>query len=56
MKNLKIYIALVLLSASFAQFEYSLKDQNETSPTFNEYVWHPVYSDYITVHFFSTQG
>ena len=56
MKLLKILLALVLLSVSFAQFEYSLKDQNDTSPTFNEYVWHPIFSDYITVHFFSTQG
>jgi len=56
MKILKTYIFITLFTFSFAQLEYSLKDQNSTSPTFNDFVWLPTYSDFITVHFFSTQG
>ena len=56
MNKFKIYAFFLFLAVSFAQFEYSLKDQNDTSPTFNDYIWHPVFSDYITIHFFSTQG
>ncbi len=37
-------------------FEYSLEDQNSTSPTYEMNVWHPEYSNYITLHYFSSQG
>jgi hypothetical protein len=38
------------------EFEYSLEDYNSTSPTFGSNVWNPEYSDYITLHYFSSQG
>ena len=38
------------------EFEYSLEDYNSTSPTFGLNVWNPEYSDYITLHYFSSQG
>ena len=40
----------------FAQYEYSLEDFNSTSPTYGMDVWNPEYQDYITLHFFSSQG
>ena len=36
--------------------EYSFEDMNTTSPSFGQDVWHPVYSDHITLHYFSSQG
>ena len=36
--------------------EYSLEDYNSTSPTYGMNVWYPEYLDYITLHYFSTQG
>ena len=38
------------------EFEYSLEDYNSTSPTYGLNVWYPEYFDYITVHYFSSQG
>ena len=38
------------------EFEYSLEDYNSTSPTFGLNIWNPEYSDYITLHYFSSQG
>ena len=38
------------------EFEYSLEDYNSTSPTYGLNVWNPEYSDYITLHYFSSQG
>ena len=38
------------------EFEYSLEDYNATSPTFESNVWNPECSDYITLHYFSSQG
>jgi len=38
------------------QYEYSLQDYNSTSPTYGVDVWNPEYSDFITMHFFSSQG
>jgi len=38
------------------QYEYSLQDYNTTSPTYEQNVWNPEYSDFITMHFFSSQG
>ena len=38
------------------EFEYSLEDYNSTSPTYGLDVWEPEYLDYITLHYFSSQG
>ena len=58
MKNIKTLISIVFLfTVVFAQnLEYSLEDYNSTSPTYGLDVWHPEYLDYITLHYFSTQG
>jgi len=37
-------------------YQYSLEDYNATSPTYGNNVWEPEYLDYITMHYFSTQG
>ena len=39
-----------------ANYEYSLQDFNNTSPTYREDVWLPAYTNHITLHYFSTQG
>ena len=51
-------ILLILLFSSyiFCNYEYSLEDYNTTSPTYGNNVWEPEYLDYITMHYFSTQG
>ena len=33
-----------------------MQDYNTTSPTYGMDVWYPEYTDYITLHYFSTQG
>ena len=38
------------------EYEYSLQDYNTTSPTYGFDVWNPEYTDYITLHYFSSQG
>lgn len=40
----------------FSNYEYSLEDCNDTSPTYRSDVWLPSYSNHITLHYFSTQG
>ena len=57
-KNIKILISILIVSgAIFAQnLEYSTEDYNSTSPTYGLDVWHPEYLDYITLHYFSSQG
>ena len=52
----KILLILVLSSYIFCNYEYSLEDYNTTSPTYGNNVWEPEYLDYITMHYFSTQG
>ena len=55
----KYMIFLTILSFGIVvadEFEYSLEDYNSTSPTFGSNVWNPEYSDYITLHYFSSQG
>ena len=37
-------------------YMYSSQDYNTTSPTYGLDVWLPQYLDYITIHFFSSQG
>tara|TARA_Y100000590_G_scaffold283680_1_gene319149 strand:- start:215 stop:376 length:162 start_codon:yes stop_codon:yes gene_type:complete len=36
--------------------EYTLEDYNTSSPTYGQSVWLPEYQDYITLHYFSSQG
>jgi len=49
-------LALILFSFLFSDYDYSLQDYNPTSPTYENNVWDPEYSDHITMHYFSTQG
>ena len=52
----KILLILLLPVLMYANYDYSLQDYNSTSPTYSLDVWNPEYSDYITMHFFSSQG
>jgi len=52
----KLLYVIILSSLAFSQYEYNLEDVNPNSATFGENVWHPVFSDYITLHYFGTQG
>ena len=55
MKN--ILLLLTFSTFVFSQdYNYSFQDYNSTSPTYGSDVWNPEYSDYITIHFFSSQG
>ena len=54
MKN--ILLLLLFPAFLYANYEYSLQDYNNTSPTYRENVWLPSYSNHITLHYFSTQG
>ncbi len=57
MKKYIMFLIIGLSSLVIAdEFEYSLEDYNTTSPTFGLNVWNPEYSNYITLHYFSTQG
>ena len=51
-----ISIIFIFISSAFTQFEYSFEDMNSTSTSFGNNVWLPIYSDHITMHFFSSQG
>ena len=51
----KLLLILIMPFYMFA-VEYSLEDFNSTSPTYGEDVWLPNYHDYITLHYFSSQG
>ena len=53
-KILLIFLLPVLMFCE--EYEYSLEDYNSTSPTYGFDVWNPEYSDYITLHYFSSQG
>ena len=52
----KILYTLLFTSYIFCNYSYSLEDYNTTSPTYGSNVWEPEYLDYITMHYFSTQG
>ena len=52
----KILSILLFSSYMFCNYDYSLEDYNTTSPTYGNNVWEPEYLDYITMHYFSTQG
>tara|TARA_Y100000590_G_scaffold378728_1_gene445890 strand:- start:1289 stop:1510 length:222 start_codon:yes stop_codon:yes gene_type:complete len=54
MKN--IFFILFGFTLVFSNYEYSMQDYNSTSPTFGLDVWNPEYSNYMTLHFFSSQG
>ena len=53
-KLLLIFLMPVFMFAD--EYEYSLQDYNATSPTYGFDVWNPEYTDYITMHYFSSQG
>ena len=55
MKNILI-ISLFATIAYSDGLEYSQVDLNPTSETFELNVWHPEYTSYITLHYFSSQG
>ena len=52
----KIILILSFASYIFCNYQYSLEDYNTTSPTFGDDIWEPEYLDYITMHYFATQG
>ncbi len=52
----KFILILIMPVFIFADYDYSLEDYNSTSPTYGDNVWYPEYSDYITLHYFSSQG
>jgi hypothetical protein len=52
----KLLLILIVFGFTFADYAYSLQDYNATSPTYGLDVWYPEYSDFITLHYFSTQG
>ena len=52
----KILLILLIPSYILCNYEYSLQDYNATSPTYGNNVWEPEYLDYITMHYFATQG
>jgi len=47
---------LILFSFLLCNYDYSLQDYNPTSPSYQNNVWNPEYSNHITMHYFSTQG
>ena len=53
----KILIIILLPVLMFCdEYQYSLEDYNATSPTYGLDVWSPEYEDFITMHYFSSQG
>ena len=52
----KILLILSFPCYILCNYEYSLEDYNTTSPTYGNNVWEPEYLDYITMHYFATQG
>ena len=58
MKTLNVFLSVLLFSGFVLSqdLEYSMQDYNSTSPTYGMDVWYPEYTDYITLHYFSTQG
>mgnify|MGYP001206195943 FL=1 len=52
----KIIILVLFQTILFANYEYSLQDFNNTSPTYRDNVWLPSYPSHITFHYFATQG
>ena len=52
----KIYILILVVGFIFPDYEYSLQDFNPSSESYGLDIWDPLYSDYMTLHFFSSQG
>ena len=52
----KICILILVVGFIFPEYEYSLQDYNSTSESYGLDIWDPIYSDYITLHYFSSQG
>ena len=52
----KFLIILLLPVFILANYEYSLQDCNDTSPTYRNDVWLPSYPNHISLHYFATQG
>jgi hypothetical protein len=53
----KLLLSIILSAFIFSdEYSYSLEDHNSTSPTYGLDVWDPEYLDYITLHYFSSQG
>ena len=52
----ELLYVIIVTSLAFSQYEYSKEDVNPNSDTFGTNVWYPDYSDYITLHYFGTQG
>ena len=53
-KLLLIFLVPVFIFSD--DYAYSLEDYNSTSPTYGYDVWYPEYSEFITMHYFSSQG
>jgi len=51
-----IVFVYILIASLFSQYEYSKEDFNPTSSSYGEMIWQPLYQDYITLHYFTTQG
>ena len=54
--NKMLLILLVPIFLFSNDYVYSLEDYNTTSQTYGLDVWLPEYSDFITLHYFSSQG
>ena len=52
----KIFILILVVGFIFPEYEYSLQDFNPSSESYGLDIWDPLYSDYMTLHFFSSQG
>ena len=53
----KLLIILLLPVFIFSdEYDYSLQDYNSTSQTYGMDVWNPEYFNFITLHYFSSQG
>ena len=52
----KLLYLVIVTNLAFSQYEYNLEDVNHNSATFGTNVWYPDFSDYITLHYFGTQG
>ena len=49
-------LIIFLIAIGVGQYEYSLEDVNTNSELYGTSVWYPSLSDYITLHYFATQG
>ena len=54
--NKLLIFFIIIANVAFSQYVYSKQDLNSTSSSYGEMVWQPTYNDYITLHYFTTQG